>query len=150
MPQRPGNYRDMIAESSLQLPPTEGLTPTAARALELFERDARRSYGDDILKIVLFGSRARGDARPESDVDVAVVLKDIRDRAAERNRLADIAYDAIAETYVEVQAVPISGDEWEHPDIHRNPALIRAIKRDGMVLESQNDQQNSQQSCPVR
>jgi hypothetical protein len=57
---------------------------------------------------------------------------------------------AIAETYVEVQAVPISGDEWEHPDIHRNPALIRAIKRDGMVLESQNDQQNSQQSCPVR
>src|ERR1700738_1157836 len=140
----------MSAEASLQWPGTEGLTPTAARALELFERDARRSYGDDILKIVLFGSRARGDARPESGVDVAVVRKGIRDRTAERNRLADIAYDAIAETYVEVQAVPISGDEWEHPDIHRNPALIRAIKRDGMVLESQNDQQNSQQSCPVR
>lgn len=82
-----------------------GFDATAARAFELFERDARRSYGDDILKIVLFGSRARDDARPESDVDVAVVLKDIRDRAAERDRLADIAYDAIVETYVEVQAV---------------------------------------------
>ncbi|SIO36970.1 Nucleotidyltransferase domain-containing protein [Bradyrhizobium erythrophlei] len=140
----------MIAEASVQLPRTEGLTPAAATALELFERDARRSYGDDFLKIVLFGSRARGDAGPDSDVDVAVVLKDIRDRAAERDRLADIAYDAITETYVEVQAVPISGDEWEHPDTHRNPALIRAIKRDGMILEGRNDQQNSQQSCPVR
>jgi antitoxin ChpS len=105
---------------------------------------------EGVTKLAIFGSRARGDAGPDSDVDVAVVLKDIRDRAAERDRLADIAYDAITETYVEVQAVPISGDEWEHPDTHRNPALIRAIKRDGMILEGRNDQQNSQQSCPVR
>jgi len=68
-------------------------------------KDTRLAYGDDLLKIVLFGSRARGDAHPESDVDVAVVLKDIQDRGADRNRLADIAYEAIVETYVDVQAV---------------------------------------------
>jgi predicted nucleotidyltransferase len=141
---------EMLGETSSQLPRTEGLTPTAARALELFERDARRSYGDDLLKIVLFGSRARGDAGPDSDIDVAVVLKDIRDRGSERNRLADIAYDAITETYVDVQALPISGEEWEHPDVHRNPALIRAIKRDGVVLEGRNDQQKPQQSSQIR
>jgi len=86
---RPGNYWEMSADASLQSLRTEGLTPTATRALELFARDARRSYGDDLQRIVLFGSRARGDAGPDSDVDVAVVLRDIRDRVADRNRLAE-------------------------------------------------------------
>jgi uncharacterized protein len=142
---RPGNFWKMPADASLQALRTEGLTPTATRALELFARDARRSYGDDLQRIVLFGSRARGDAGPDSDVDVAVVLKDIRDRVADRNRLADIAYDAIVETYVDVQALPISQDEWDHPDLHRNPDLIRAIKRDGRYIERQNDRRDHQQ-----
>jgi predicted nucleotidyltransferase len=32
-------------------------------------------YGDRLVKLVLFGSRARGDARPDSDIDVLVVLR---------------------------------------------------------------------------
>ena len=33
-------------------------------------------YGDRIERVVLFGARARRDARPNSDYDVAVFLKD--------------------------------------------------------------------------
>jgi predicted nucleotidyltransferase len=32
-------------------------------------------YGERIERVVLFGSRARGDARPDSDYDVLVFLK---------------------------------------------------------------------------
>lgn len=32
-------------------------------------------YGDRLLDVVLFGSQARGDAAPGSDIDVMVVLK---------------------------------------------------------------------------
>jgi len=32
-------------------------------------------YGDRLDRVLLYGSRARGDARPESDVDVLVVLR---------------------------------------------------------------------------
>ena len=32
-------------------------------------------YGDRLVKTILFGSQARGDARPDSDIDVLVVLK---------------------------------------------------------------------------
>ncbi len=46
------------------------------RSLLARVRDALRAmYGDNIDRIVLFGSRARGDAREDSDYDVAVFLK---------------------------------------------------------------------------
>lgn len=41
----------------------------------------------DPVKIVLFGSRARGDAGPESDYDFLVVERDPQDRHAEMVRL---------------------------------------------------------------
>jgi len=33
-------------------------------------------YGERLERVVLFGSRARGDARPDSDYDIAVFLHD--------------------------------------------------------------------------
>ena len=32
-------------------------------------------YGDRLVKLILYGSQARGDAEPDSDIDVLVVLK---------------------------------------------------------------------------
>jgi predicted nucleotidyltransferase len=40
-------------------------------------------YGDRLDQVLLYGSRARGDARPESDVDVLVVLRGEVDPVAE-------------------------------------------------------------------
>jgi hypothetical protein len=45
-------------------------------------------YGDRIERVVLFGSRARGDAREDSDYDIAVFLRDLTDRRRELDRLA--------------------------------------------------------------
>ena len=45
-------------------------------------------YGERIERVVLFGSRARGDAHEDSDYDVAVFLRDMTDRFAEMDRLA--------------------------------------------------------------
>jgi predicted nucleotidyltransferase len=40
--------------------------------------EVRRLYGDRIVQVILTGSRARGDHRPNSDWDVVVVLRDGR------------------------------------------------------------------------
>jgi predicted nucleotidyltransferase len=106
----------------------------AKKAVEAFDLAVRLSYGDEIVTLILFGSHSRDEARPESDVDIVVVLKDIIDRTAVRNDLADIAHDAIVETYIDVHPLPVSPEEWPHPERHKNPALIRAIKRDGKIL----------------
>ncbi len=54
-------------------------------------------YGDRLERVVLFGSRARGDARLDSDYDVAVFLRDLTDRWREIDRLAAIETDILAE-----------------------------------------------------
>jgi predicted nucleotidyltransferase len=148
--QRDGYIQGMAIAETNSPNVSEGLTAAASRALALFRDAARTSLGDRLTKIVLFGSRARGDARSDSDLDVAVVLYDVRDRRADRNRLADLAYDAIVETSMDIQAVPVSLDEWDHPDHHSNPALIRAIKRDGRVIETEHDSRTAEQSFTIR
>jgi uncharacterized protein len=49
--------------------------PTDEPVLRRFKAALDALYGDEIDRVVLFGSRARGDAYAESDYDVAVFLK---------------------------------------------------------------------------
>src|SRR5260370_40242802 len=65
-------------------------------------------YGDRLERVVLFGSRARGDAHTEADYDIAVFLGDLtgRDRAAEMNRLADLSTKIIDERGPFSDAIP--------------------------------------------
>src|SRR6266478_1187868 len=63
-------------------------------------------YGDRLERVVLFGSRARGDAKRDSDYDVAVFLRDMADRFAEMNRLADLTTDILDETGEFIHAMP--------------------------------------------
>ena len=50
--------------------------PIVDPVLTRFRAAVDALYGDRVERVVLFGSRARGDARPDSDYDVAVFLKD--------------------------------------------------------------------------
>ena len=63
--------------------------------LATFSRTLRMCYGERLERAVLYGSRARGDARPESDYDIAVFLRDIRDVWVEMDRLADIGTEIL-------------------------------------------------------
>ncbi|MFP4248886.1 MAG: nucleotidyltransferase domain-containing protein, partial [Armatimonadota bacterium] len=45
-------------------------------ALRELKRELEALYGDRLRGVYLFGSHARGEAGPDSDVDVAVVLDD--------------------------------------------------------------------------
>ena len=51
-------------------------------------------YGDDLVKVVLYGSYARGDNRENSDIDIMVLVKASDDIIKEKmNEIYDFAFD---------------------------------------------------------
>ena len=91
--------------------------------------------GYDVAQAILFGSRARGDDRADSDLDLAVVLKGRRgDFIDTKLDMAGVAFDVLMETGVLVQPLPLWDDDLAHPERFANPALIRAIAAEGIRL----------------
>ena len=89
----------------------------------------------DLADVLLFGSRARGEHRPNSDADVAVLLHGIPgSRVDTALRMADIAFDILLDTGIVIEAIPFWEDEWMHPEHFSNPALIDNIRREGARL----------------
>ncbi|MGC8491899.1 MAG: nucleotidyltransferase domain-containing protein [Syntrophobacteraceae bacterium] len=86
-------------------------------------------YGERLERVVLFGSRARGDEQPGSDYDIAVFLKSLPDRWAELDRLADLRVKFIDETGVFFDVLPyLSAANRE-----RTP-LMHEIREEGLDL----------------
>jgi predicted nucleotidyltransferase len=86
-------------------------------------------YGTRVERVVLYGSRARGDSRPDSDYDVAVFLREMPDQAPELNRLADIATDVLYDVGGVVHAMPYRAGAYNE----RTP-LMHEIRADGVDL----------------
>jgi len=86
-------------------------------------------YGSRIERVVLFGSRARGDARDDSDYDVAVFLKDLGDRWAEADKIALAALNLFDETGALIHAMPYRAGAY-----HERTPLMHELRREGIDL----------------
>ena len=95
--------------------------------LTRFRAALKALYGDRIERIVLYGSRARGDARPDSDYDLAVFLKDMADRWHEIDQIVKIESDILDETGAVINALPFRADAYNE----RTP-LMHEIRREGV------------------
>jgi predicted nucleotidyltransferase len=103
--------------------------PTDDPVLKRFKAALADLYGDQIDRVVLFGSRARGDARSDSDYDVAVFLRELPDRWREMDRLADIGSEILDDEGKLVHAMPYLSASYRD----RTP-LMHEIRKDGVDL----------------
>jgi uncharacterized protein len=107
------------------------LTPLVQEALRRFRDDVRAAAGDNLVALRLFGSYARGEAHEDSDVDVAVVVRQATwaDRRVILDVAADISLDL--ELCLSPTILPVEQYElWRRQD----RALVRDIEREGVAL----------------
>ncbi|QWR77139.1 nucleotidyltransferase family protein [Candidatus Magnetomonas plexicatena] len=102
---------------------------TTEPVLLQFKAELVAMYGQRLARVVLFGSRARGDAREDSDYDIAVFLKSLSDRWAELDRLALLRVAFIDDTGAFFDVLPYSDTAYQE----RSP-LMHEIRGEGVEL----------------
>jgi uncharacterized protein len=84
-----------------------------------------------LYKIIVFGSRARGDAQPDSDLDVLVLIEHVT--PALRKAISHCAWEVGFEAGVLIQTVVMSREEAEQGP-EQSSLLMLAIKEEGIPV----------------
>jgi len=86
-------------------------------------------YGDRLERVVLFGSRARGDATPDSDYDIAVFIKEHGTFTFEAKQLAEVSTDILLDTGAVINAMPFPAGAHV-----RRSGFMHELRTDGLDL----------------
>ena len=93
-------------------------------------RRLERLYGPRLVCLMLYGSQARGDAEPGSDIDLLVVLKEPVQPGEEIRRTLDDVAELSLQNNVAVSCVFISRARFEQ---EQSPLLIN-VRREGIPV----------------
>lgn len=85
-----------------------------------------------LYKMILFGSRARGDATQYSDMDVLIILDKTPDEQ-DLDYISDCAWEVGFEHGIVVVPVVFSKDEWENSP-ERYSLLAKAVEMEGVLI----------------
>jgi predicted nucleotidyltransferase len=80
-------------------------------------------------RIWAFGSRARDDAEPDSDMDICIVVEDYSDEADDQ--ISHVAWEVGFEHDVLITTVVYSAGQFERGPLSFSP-LVRAVRREGV------------------
>ncbi len=92
-------------------------------------QDLRERLGEEIQGIILFGSRARGDAYPDSDYDV-IVLVNKKTRGL-RDRIREIAWEIGWENNVSISTFVYEKNRFEED---KYEPLFMNVRKEGIYL----------------
>jgi predicted nucleotidyltransferase len=94
-----------------------------------FREAVAAAYGERLERVLLYGSRARGDFHAGSDYDVAVFLHGMGELWDELWPLSQLATDILADTGEFISAKPFPAGSYNDAR-----PLMMAIRRDGLDL----------------
>ncbi|MDQ7826643.1 MAG: nucleotidyltransferase domain-containing protein [Candidatus Eremiobacteraeota bacterium] len=109
------------------------LSPLEQEISTLFAKRILERMGARVLAMRIFGSRARGEAREDSDLDIWVLL----DRASlqDRNEISDIGTDLMLEMLFPFQVAPRVMSQQDYEQLRALERLFpRELEKDGIEL----------------
>ena len=102
----------------------------AAEVLQRCKAILENNYQSQFKGLILYGSVARNQASPASDIDLLVLLGQPIDYFKELRTIIDLLYPVQLESEQLISAKPVPVDEFEHGTIQ----LYRNAKREGVVV----------------
>ena len=106
------------------------MPPGYARLLEEARERLRAAFGARLRDVVLYGSVARGEAGPDSDIDLLVLLRDEPVEPGDSWTCIEALYPIVLETGRPIHAEPVAASVC---DSDRFP-LYRNARREGIPL----------------
>jgi len=107
------------------------LSEAEARVLSAFCDWLMETMPDQVERLILFGSKARGDTHPASDVDVFLVLREATPE--QRSRVLDFTVDLTMEHEVDLTAIVYGHDELQQ-QVEIGTPLVRNVAMEGIPL----------------
>lgn len=101
------------------------------RALKEFKETLVKRFGGEVRTIRLFGSKARGDFRKESDMDILVLMKEIA--LDEKDWIIDASFDLLLKYNVLISPIVIAEERYQNL-LRLQTAFIRNVMKEGIDL----------------
>jgi predicted nucleotidyltransferase len=98
--------------------------------LKRFAQDLKELYGERLKNLILYGSWARKQATPDSDIDLAIVLEGDVKASKEIDRLIDIITDINLKYDVLLSVYPVSEKDYTS----LNSPLLLNIRKEGVAV----------------
>ncbi len=120
------------------------LSSEEQRTLAAYRDTLLNQLPGQLRRLILYGSRARGDAAPDSDLDIAVILTGSDQQTADGRRPApfsDPVWQAIVNAACDVSLshnIYISPVVLTEDRLDEGSAFIRAIRSEGIEVWRQN------------
>lgn len=114
--------------------PIEVLRPEEAQAVEEFKERLLAALPGQVRDIILFGSKARGDGHPGSDVDLLVVVE--RRTPEVDDAISVITADILLDRGVDISALDFTRSEVSECSAIGTP-LMRNVAEEGIVLKGE-------------
>lgn len=107
------------------------LKPDERKAIHAFSRRLRKSLGKQVLSVLLFGSKARGSSRRDSDIDIYILVKNNTMRV--HDRVGSITANILDEYDILISPVVYDQHE-ERRNLELRSFFFEAVKAEGIPL----------------
>lgn len=108
--------------------------PVLDPVLVRLKKELQALYGPRLKKVLLYGSRARGDFREDSDYDVLVVLEGPFHWWDEVKRLSDLSVEILDATLGQGKPAVISFKPMTEDETRQRTGFMHNVRNEGITL----------------